>query len=1068
MFERIVDFSLRHRGIVLLSALLTLAAGAYSFRAITVEAFPDPTDPQVIVITLFPGQPAEEVERQVGLPLERALNGTPGSIRLRNQSLFGLSSITLTFRDDVDPLFARQQVGERLRTVELPEGVVAELAPYTTAIGEVYRYTLTGSKADPMTLRTLQDWVVEPRLSRVDGVADVVSYGGLVREVHVRPDPLALASHDLTLSDVADAIENASLNASGGVLERGAEQLLVRSAGLFSKLEDLRQVAVASIDGTPVFLGDVATVGEGWAPRQGVVGRDEDHDTVQGMVLMRRGENPSELLKRIHAAIAELDERLAQDGVELVPFYDRSDLVSTTLRTVGRNVSEGALLVVLVLAVFLMNLRAAILVALIIPLALSTAFTYLHLRGMSANLLSIGAVDFGIVVDGAVVIVESLLLRLSPRWESKDEEQPTMLDRIRAGCVSVIRPTLFAMSIIIAAYLPIFMLERVEGRIFKPMANTIVSALLGALFFSVTLVPVLATVLFKKPVEPKESPVLRLVKKGYAPLLNLSLRRPALVLSVALVVLGGTLFVGSRLGSEFLPDLNEGALYVTITLPPNTSLSEGRKLAPQVAELIRSHPQVKGVMTQLGRPEDGTDPKLTNNLEAFISLKPPKEWPKETPDLNSVLEVVEASLAVIPGLEMTFSQPIREEVNENLSGQQGQIALKLYGYDLDSLQEKAEIAKVAIEQTEGAADVAVVLSGVVPQLDVHPNRHALARHGLSMGDFQDAFQTALAGKSVAEYWEGERRFDVVLRLPEVAREDVDTVRRVRIPVPGGALVPLEELAEVKIGTGRAAINREDGRRYIGLRSNVRGRDLGTFVAEAQTRVAEAVGPLASGESLKWGGEFENKERAAARLKLTIPLALLVTLGLLYSVFNSLPLAFLILLNIPFALVGGVFALFIADMPLSVAASVGFITLVGQASLNGVLILSAVSERRKRGEELVTALREGCLERLRPNLMTGILASFGLVPAALSRSIGSETQRPIAVVIVIGALSAAFVMGVVLPASYKLAADLLGRGRRSALGSGGGTKTEAEPKTELGGGVESGEGYGQDAEVLSTG
>ncbi|QSQ27528.1 efflux RND transporter permease subunit [Pyxidicoccus parkwayensis] len=1014
MFEKLVEFSLKNRAAVVFLTLLAAIWGWFSFKDLTVEAFPDPTDTQVNVITLYPGQPSEEVERQIGLPLERALNGTPGLARLRNLSLFGLSFVTMTFNDGVDALFARQQILERLRDAELPEGITPELGPLATPIGEIYRYTLKGAKGDPMKLRTLQNWVVQPGLLRVDGVADVVSYGGLLKEIHVQPNPSRLAAYGLTLEDLEQALKDGSENASGGTLERGSEQFVVRSQGLFRSLEDIRDVRVATHEGTPVFIKDVAEVTEGWAPRQGVVSREGDGDVVEGIVLMRRGENPSIVLARVRTAIEALNQRLTPDDVRIDPFYDRTDLVDTTLHTVGHNLLEGAILVTLVLFVFLLDLRAAVVVGVLIPLSLLASFIYLKLRGMSANLLSMGAVDFGVIVDGGVVIIESILSRLSDhRYEAE-----TPMERIAAATKAVVRPTVFSLLIIIAAYLPIFMLQRVEGRIFAPMANTVVAALVGALVFSVTLIPVLASFVYRKPVRHRESPVLRAADRAYGPTLRWSLKHPAWVLGLAtagLLVAGWML---PRLGSEFLPQLNEGGLYLTFTLPSNVSLSEGRKLVPRLTELIRRAPQVDAVLSQLGRPEDGTDATLTNNLEFFVKLKPPDQWPASTPTLDDVIADMQRQVAEVPGLEVNFSQPISDNVNESISGQFGQVAVKLYGDDLKQLQEQAEKVKNAIAKVDGVADLGIVKSGEVPDIKVTPDRVALARYGMSLGDFQHVFQTAVGGRPVSEFWEGERRFDVVMRLPLSTRDDLEKIAKLRVPVEGGATVPLEALARVETGFGRASINRENGRRYIGIRMNVRGRDLGSFVTEAKAAVAKDA-PMPAGSSIEWGGEFESKERAMNRLLTVVPVALVLTLLLLFKAFDSFGRAVITLMNVPFALMGGVFGLYVAGMPVSVAAAVGFIALIGQAALNGVLVMSAIAERREAGEELDDAIVHGSRERLRAVLMTAALAALGLVPACMSHGIGSETQKPLAIVIVSGTISACLLTLVLLPVLFRL-------------------------------------------------
>ncbi|MET0285996.1 MAG: CusA/CzcA family heavy metal efflux RND transporter [Polyangiales bacterium] len=1023
MIDAFVAWSLQNRSAVIALALLTAALGFFAFREVSIEAFPDPTDTQVNVITLMPGQPAEEVERQISIPLERAINGTPGLSRLRSLNLFGLSYVTLTFRDGVDALFARAQTLERIRLADLPDDVTPQLGSLSTPIGEIYRYTLTSPKRDPLALRTVQDWVVRPRLLRVEGVADVVSYGGLLREIEVRPDPVALAAKGLGIIDLRKALDRSSVNASGGIVEQGSEQLIIRSKGLYDGIGDIERTAVATRGGTPIYVSDVASVSEGWEPRQGVVGQGKDPDVVEGIVLMRRGENPSRVLDALRAKIDELNRDVLTDGVHIEVFYDRTELVDAALGTVGRNLIEGAVLVVLVLFAFLLDLRAALITALVIPLSLAVAFAYLHMRGMSANLISMGAVDFGIIVDGAVVIVEAIVHRLSNK-----EEGPALLgvrDRVGRAVRDVARPTVFSLLIIIAAYLPIFLLQRVEGRIFAPLAHTVVAALLGSLVFSITLVPVLATFAYSKPHKHRESPLLVLFERIYVPTLKLTLRWPLLVVGVALAALAASVHLLREQGSEFLPELNEGALYVTFTLPANVSLSEGRRLAPTLLSVLDRFPEVQSTMSQLGRPEDGTDPKLSNNLELFIKLKPAEKWPKDTPDVGALIEKLNRAYAEVPGLEVNFSQPIRDNVNESIAGQSGQIALKLYADDLDLLQETASHAKRVLAKVPGVADLGIVKAGTVPQLAVHPRRESLGRFGLTIEDFQSYLATALGGQVVETLWEGDRSFDVVLRLPFSARDTVEEISALRVPTPSGALVPLPALANIGIDYGRAAINRENGQRYIGVRMNVRGRDLGSFVKDAQAAIQKEL-PKHAGLTMEWGGEFESKERAMSRLLLVLPLALGVTLVLLFNAFGSLSLAVLVLLNVPFALIGGAVGLWVMDMPLSIAAAVGFIALVGQASLNGVLVLSAIESKRKSGVPLDTAVLEGSRERLRAVLMTAALAALGLVPAAMSKAMGAETQRPIAVVIVGGTVSAALLTLYVLPVVYRAAYALRDR------------------------------------------
>lgn len=1022
MLEALIQAALRSRAAVLLATVLVLLWGIFAFRELTIEAFPDPTDTQVNIISLYPGQPAEELERQVSIPIERAVNGTFGLSKVRSINLFGLSFMTLTFADGVDVLFARSQTLERLRLAELPQGVTPQLGSLSTPIGEIYRYSLRevgkdggAAQGDPMLLRTMQDWVVRPRLLQVDGVADVVSYGGLVREINVRAHPALLAAKGLTLRELEDAIEGASQNASGGVLVRGAEQLIIRSEGLFGTPLDIGKVAVATRGGTPILVKDLASVKEGWMPRQGIYSRGLDYDSVEGIVLMRRGENPSAVLKRVRARIEEINGRALPDTVRVWPFYDRTELINKTLQTVGRNLVEGAVLVLLVLLVFLLDLRAALIVASTIPLSLCAAFIYLHARGMSANLLSMGAVDFGVIVDGAVVIIEYIVSTL----HHPPKDAPTEVrGRIGWAVSQVARPTVFSLLIIIAAYLPIFLLQRVEGRIFAPMAHTVVAALLGSLVFSVTLVPVLATLAYRKSVRHRESPVLQAAERLYLPTLRAALRRPVAVIGTALLSLLLSGYILANRGSEFLPEINEGALYLTFTLPSNISLDEGRRLVPSLTALLGRFSQVDALSSQLGRPEDGTDASLSNNLEFFVKLRPMDTWPKETPNLGALIEQMKQALSVVPGLSVNFSQPIRDNVNENIYGQFGQIALKIYFNDLKDLQATAELAESVIATVPGVADLGIVKSASVPQLQIRPRREMLGRFGLSMADVQHFISVALGGSPVGTLWEGERNFDVVLRLPDATRDNIEKIGALRIPTKSGALIPLSAVATLRVDYGRATLNRENGRRYVGLRMNVRGRDMGSFVQEAQAAVRAKV-PLKPGMALEWGGEFESKERSMERLKVVVPVALLVTLALLFKAFDSMVLALLVLLNVPFALVGGALGLWLVDMPVSIAAAVGFIALVGQASLNGVLVVSAIEERRRSGQPLDLAIVDGTHSRLRAVLMTAALAALGLIPAALSRAIGAETQRPIAIVIVGGTISAALLTLIVLPVMYRL-------------------------------------------------
>ena len=860
-----------------------------------------------------------------------------------------------------------------------------------TPIGEVYRYTLDGDASDPMTLRTLQDWTVRPQLLQVPGVADVVSYGGLQREVHVQPEPAKVAAYGVTLADVFDALQKASSNATGGYVERGSEMFVIRSIGIFKDLADIERVRVGYHDGVPVTVRDIALVSEGYSPRQGIVTRDENEDAVEGIVLMRRGENPSVVLEGLRKRVADLNGRILPKGTRLRAFYDRSELVNTTVHTVFRNLAEGATLVTLVLFAFMLSVRASLIVALVIPLSLAASFIYLHMRGMSANLLSMGAVDFGIIVDGAVILVEHLFHKLSAHPEKNVLETKPITHRVLDAAREVARPTLYSLLIIIAAYLPIFSLQRVEGRIFAPLANTVVSALVGALLVSFTLVPVLCAFALRNAKPHRESPLLRWARRAYEPALAFSMNNKALVIILAIGSLLSAATLAPRLGSEFLPELNEGALYVTFALPGNMSITQGRRLTPRIKEILGRTPEITSQLTQLGRPEDGTDPKLPNNLELFIKLKALDQWRPQIHSLEELVNEMATRLQEIPGIEYNFSQPIRDNVADNISGQVGQIAVKIYGDDLEKIRDISEQAKDVIEGVPGASDVGTVKSGTTPQVAVKIDRAALAHYDLDLGEVQNYIETAMGGHVASELWEGEKRFDVTVRLPVATREDIGAIRRVMIPLKDGSLIPLSAVADVSMAVGRAAITRENGRRYIGVRMNVRNRDLGSFVREAQTKVMSAI-TLPVGYEMTWGGEFENQERAMARLKIVIPVALLITYCLLFSAFSSVFDAVIILLNVPFALIGGVLALAVAHMTLSVSAAVGFIALLGQAVLNGVLVVAAIRTRLEAGQSLKRAVMDGTTDRLRAVLMTALLASLGLLPAALSHAIGSEIGR----------------------------------------------------------------------------
>jgi cobalt-zinc-cadmium resistance protein CzcA len=1037
MLEKLVDGALGARWAVLLLTAVFVGAGLWAFRELPVEAFPDVTDTQVQVITLYAGHAPEEVERQVTLPIEKELNGTPQLTRMRSVSIYGLSVVTLTFDDGTDNYFARSQVTERLRQAEVPDGVTPGLGPLYTPIGEIYRYVLEADPRagqTPMSLREVQDWVLERQLRQVQGVADVVSFGGFQRQFQVEVDPARLKAQGVTLHQVFDALQRSNANAGGNYLRRGPEELVIRGLGYLGSADDVRNVVVSARAGTPLTVGDVARVSIGAVPRRGQVSKDREDEVVEGIVLLRKGEDPARVLEAVHAKVDALNGGLLPKGVRIVPYYDRTTLVKHTLHTVLWNLAEGALLVTAVVFLFLLSGRGALVVGAVIPLSLLASFLYLRLRGLSANLLSLGAVDFGIIVDGAVVVVENVFRRRHDAPPGAAFEGV-----VRRAVHEVARPTLFSLGIIIVAYIPIFTLQRVEGRIFAPMANTVTSALVGALLASLTLVPVLAAMALRRERE-RTSPVMAAAERRYRPALAWALAHRKLVVGAGAVALAASLALAGALGSEFLPELDEGALWVTAALPPAISLEEAQRMVPRLRQALGEFPEVRTVVAQLGRPEDGTDPAPVSGVQMFVDLAPRDTWTSaRTPD--ELVERMSARLERFPGIAYNFSQPIKDNVEEGISGLKGQVAVKIFGDDLARLDDLSERAARAISTVPGVADLQVIQAGQLPQVQIAIDRKKTARYGIAIADVDEAIETALGGKAATDLWEGERRFRVAVRFPGAFRGQLSSIRDVSVPTPDGTPIPLSELADVRLGLGRAAINREANQRYVGIKMNVRGRDLGGFVRDARAAVARAV-EAPAGYEVTWGGEFENQERAMRRLSIVIPASIFLIFLLLLKAFGKLRSALLILANIPFALIGGVVALAITRTPLSVSAAVGFIALIGQAVLNGVLLVSDIEGRRRAGADVAAAVQDGALARLRAVLMTGLLAMLGLLPAALSHAIGAETQRPLALVVIGGLVSATALTLFVLPVLYAMVEERLARraaelAPASAVEAGGG-------------------------------
>ncbi len=1010
--KRLIQYALNQPLFILLGTVLFVLSGVIAFKNLSVEAFPDVTDTQVTVIALYPGRAAEEVEKQVTLPIEVALSGLPNSIRVFSHTQFGLSFTVVTYNDNAEVNLVRQQVNERLRGIELPPGVEAQIAPNATPVGEIMRYRLRGDGQSTTELRTLQDWTVERAMRQVPGVADVVTMGGFIKQYEVQPNLQKLSHYKLTLQDLLDALGRSNSNAGGSYVTQGAQQYAIRGIGLLRSADDIGRVVVTARGNTPILVRDVANITIGAVPRLGTVGQDADDDVVTGIVIMRKGENPSVVLKGVKERIDDLNNRVLPAGVQIVPFYDRTWLMGKTLTTVFKNLVEGALLVSLVLYLFLSNLRASLAVVVVIPLSLLATFLGLKIMGVPANLLSLGAMDFGIIVDGAVIVIENIMHRLAERGEGMNEKERRTL--ITNAANEVGRPTLFSMLIIIAAHIPIFALQRHEGRIFQPMALSVTTALIGSLIFSLTLVPLLAYWMLRKGIPHGDNRLVAAAKRMYEPVLDWAMAQPRKIVIIAVSAFLIGMVAAGRLGSEFLPELNEGTIWVNVRLPASVSNDEAAKILHTVRKALLTVPEVKSTVSKAGQPEDGTDPKTISMAEVFVDLKPPEQWRKGL-TREHLIEEMEAAVSELPGMQPTFSQPIRDNVLESISQIDGQIVIKVSGDDLDVLRHTTEAIEREIRSVRGVYRAEIDRQGELPQLLIDIDRERAARLGLNIDDIQDVIETALAGRAATSLWEGERRFSVTVRLPQERRAVVN-LESILIPTPSGGTTPLSAVATLRESSGAMNIAREAGRRTMAIGIFIKGRDMGSIVADMKAVVDKKV-PIPRNYSLTWSGEFENQERAMQRLAIVVPISLLLIFVLLFDAFASFKTAGLILINVPLALIGGFIALWLFNIPLSVSAAIGFIALSGQAVLNGVVMLSVFQQLRNAGYTVWDAVKEGALQRLRTVLMTALLAALGLLPMALSHDIGSETQRPLAIVVIGGLVTATLLTLVVLPALY---------------------------------------------------
>ncbi|MGO9230162.1 MAG: efflux RND transporter permease subunit [Bryobacteraceae bacterium] len=1025
MIRRIVDFALTSRFLVVVVAVLLFFWGVVSFEKLPIEAYPDVANNYVQVITQWPGRAAEEVEQQVTIPLEIVMNGLPHLEHLRSTSLFGLSSIMLVFDDDSDNDWNRSKVLERLSQVTLPQNLQPQMGTDWSPVGQIYWYSLQSDNPeyDLLELKALEDWTLEKQFKSVPNVVDVASFGGSTKEYQVRIDPDKLVDYGLSIGQVEQQLANNNLNAGGNFIEQGLQQVNVRAVGLVDHIEDIGKIVLKTQSGTPIRVSDIATVQQGPKIRLGQIGKAihradgrviDNDDVIEGIALLRKGADSDQVLKDIHAKVDELNNSILPPGVKVVPFLDRSDLVRYTTHTVLHNLTEGIILVAIVLFLFLGNLRGALIVALTIPFSLLFAAICLDLRHIPANLLSLGALDFGMVVDGAVVMVENIVRHMGQRDTPK-----TAMDRIRDAAHEVQRPVFYAIAIIITAYLPIFTLQSVEGRLFKPMAWTVAFALAGALLFSIVLAPVLSSFLFRRESREWHNPVLLFVTSRYQAALKWAIehRWAPVGVAVSSIVAAMYLLTSGVIGSEFLPHLDEGAIWARGTLAPSTGPTEGARLMNQARVVFASFPEVTQVVSQVGRPDDGNDTTGFFNTEYFVDLKPKEQWrPVFRQDKDELIAALDREVEKLPGVLWNFSQPISDNMEEAVSGVKGELAVKIYGADLKLLEAKGDEIVNVMRTVRGIEDLGLFRVIGQPNLEFRVDRDRAARFGINVADVQDAIQTAVGGNAVSQVLQGEQRFDLVARYLPAYRDSREAIERIRLLSPSGERVSLAQLCIVRELDGASEIYREANSRYVALKYSVRGRDLGSTVEEAIRKVKRQV-KLPKGYTIDWAGEYASQQRSQKRLMVVLPVTVLVIFIILYTMFHSFKWAGLMLVNMAMAPLGGLLALLVTGTHMSVSSGVGFLALFGVCVQTGVIMLEYINQLRARGYSVEEAAIQGAVLRLRPIMMTTLVATLGLLPAALSHAIGSDSQRPFAIVIV-GGLMVAMVMNVfLLPTVY---------------------------------------------------
>ncbi len=1039
MFERLIQFAIEQRIVVMLAVLLMVGLGIASYQKLPIDAVPDITNVQVQINTAAPGFSPLETEQRITFAIETAMAGLPGLKQTRSLSRSGLSQVTVIFEDGTDLFFARQQVSERLQTAreQLPENIDAMMGPVSTGLGEIFLWTVEaregalkedGTPYTPTDLRVIQDWIIKPQLRNVPGVAEINTIGGFAKQYQIAPDPKKLAAYRLTLNDLIVALERNNANVGAGYIERGGEQLVIRAPGQLANELDIANIVIANVQGTPIRVSHVADVVIGKELRSGAA-TENGREVVLGTVFMLIGENSRSVSQAVAAKLTDINRSLPK-GVVAVTVYDRTNLVEKAIATVKKNLIEGAILVIAVLFLFLGNIRAALITAMVIPLAMLFTFTGMFANKVSANLMSLGALDFGIIVDGAVVIVENSIRRLA-HAQQRHGRMLTRSERFHevfAAAREARRPLIFGQLIIMVVYLPIFALTGVEGKMFHPMAFTVVIALLGAMILSVTFVPAAIAMFVTGKVKEEEGVVMRTARQRYAPVLDWVLGHRTLAFGMAFAVIAVSGVAASRMGSEFIPSLSEGDFALQALRVPGTSLTQSVDMQQRLEKaIIERMPEVERVFARTGTAEIAADPMPPNISDSYVMLKPADQWPDPKKSRETLIAELQAAAASVPGSNYELSQPIQLRFNELISGVRSDVAVKVFGDDMDVLNQTANRIAATLQKVSGASEVKVEQTTGLPVLTINIDRDKAARYGLNMGDVQDAIAIAVGGRQAGTLYDGDRRFDMVVRLSEKLRTDVNGLSNLLIPVPASPVsgnsqigfIPLSQVASLDLILGPNQISRENGKRLVIVSANVRGRDLGSFVEEAGQSIGEQV-TIPPGYWTSWGGQFEQLQSAAQRLKIVVPVALLMVLALLFMMFNNLRDGLLVFTGIPFALTGGILALWLRDIPLSISAGVGFIALSGVAVLNGLVMIAFIRNLREEGFSLAKAIHEGALTRLRPVLMTALVASLGFIPMALATGTGAEVQRPLATVVIGGILSSTILTLLVLPALYQWA------------------------------------------------